>query len=298
MTRKLIAAAAALVMCFSMAACGNSDSSGKSDAISPWGNASSDAEEDSSKASESKNDESKADESKAEVTTASPAVTTARETTAEAVTTTEESKAEEPALTSEEPESQAEVTVSESEKTPSADGSFTVTGTGYTVEFSSKWVDFADLKDEIGQNTAEVAGEQFGLDTSEFAGMDSVVMYGAGEDEPSAVFNVVKPVVNAAFRSVKVSDLEEVLKLSIETQMAGTEGFDMKSKGIVKYNGEEFLELYTEYTIDDAVAKARQFFAIHGDKEFVISFSIPGEKYDELYDETEKVMKTFRFTEE
>ncbi|SDB55780.1 hypothetical protein SAMN02910317_02901 [Ruminococcaceae bacterium FB2012] len=305
MTRKILAAAAALVMCFSMVSCGDTDSSGKdskSGGVSPWGQAGGDDEESESKGTE-KEEESKAEskaESKEEKLT--PADTEAPESKAEEVV---ESKAEEPVdsqeevppLINEPEESKEEKTESEAEEiTPSA-GGITIKGTGYTVSFGEGWVDMAQYKDQIGQMTADAAKDNFGLDAGSFTGMDSVCMYKPNGGETVPVFNVIAPVTNALFKSVTVSQMESVLVKSLETQLAGTKGFKMESKGIKKYNGVEFLELYSEYELQGTTAKARQFFAFYGDKEYVISFSIPGDMYDTMLDETEKVMKTFKFTE-
>ena len=293
MTKKILAAAAAIVMCFALASCGSSDSSSSSSdsaASSAAEQVSSTAE---SKAEESKAEESVAEESKAEESKAEESK--AEESKAGAA---EESKAEEPA------ESEAEITISEAEpaaseaETVPSEGGFTIKGTGYTVEFSSDWTDMAEYKDKISSKTAEAAKQEYGLDASSFTGMNSVCAYKPQGGSQAPVFSVVEPVVNSLFKSVKIADLESALTLAMQQQMAGQEGFKLESKGIVNYNGTDFLELYTEYSLDSQVAKARQFFALNGDKEYVISFSIPGDMYDDFLSETEKVMKTFKFTED
>ena len=291
MTKKLTAAAAALVMCFTFASCGSTDTSDTSGAaVSPWGQTS---EAGSSAAGESKAEDSKAEESKAEESKAEES----KAEDSKAETVTEESKAGEPAESNAQPEeSKAEQTASEAETTP-AEGSFVVKGTGYTVEFGEGWMDMADIKDDFGKQSAAAAREKFGLDDSSFTGMDVVCAYKPDGVSQVPVFNVVDPVVNSLFKSVKIADLESALTMALQQQMAGQEGFKLENKGIVSYNGADFLELYTEYKTDTAVAKARQFFALNGDKEYVISFSIPGDMYDDFLSETEKVMKTFKFTE-
>ena len=292
MTKKLIAAAAALVMCFALVSCGDSDSSGGTNgaAALPWGQ-SSEAEssaDDESEAVGSKTEESKAEESKAEESKAEES---------KAETLPEESKADEPAESIAEPEeSKPEQTASEPDPTP-ADGGFIVKGTGYTVEFSSDWKNMVESKDQIGKNSAAIAEDQFGIDSSSFTGMDSVCAYKPDGVSQSPVFNVVSPITNSLFRSVKIKDLEQALTLSIKQQLANQEGFKLESKGIVSYNGFDFLELNSEYAINGTKTFARQFFALNGDKEYIISFSNPGGSDSDFWDETEKVMKTFRFTE-
>ena len=303
MIKKFLAAAAALVMCFTMVSCGDSDTSGKDSedsAATPWGQtADSKDSSEESKAEESKAEESKAEESEAEGSKAEeskPADTEAPESKAEVIVT-EESKPDSSVPEAADPAESKEETVSLSEVAPSA-GSFTVTGTGYTVSFGEGWTDMNQYKDQVGQMSADAAKEKFGIDSSSFAGMDTVCMYTAASGTNPPVFNVVAPVVNAAFKSVTISQLETVIVASIEKQMDGINGFKCENKGIKKYNGVDFLELYTEYDLGTMTAKARQFFALQGDKEYVISFSISGDMYDSMLDETEKVIKTFKFTEE
>ena len=296
--RRLLAAAAALVMCFALVSCGDTDSgkdeksSDSKTAASPWNGGNNDDDEKSKdeKESEAAKESEEEKESKAEP--------------AESKAEPEESKPEpqasepEPEVSEPEPEeSKAEPEESKAEPEPDDGSVLTVKGKGYTVSFGEGWEDMSEYKDQIGKNTADKAKDALNVDISSFAGMDVVVMYKPAPNENAPVFNVVEPVKNAAFSAVKTEDMEQILLLSLQKQMSGKEGFKIESKGVKEYNGEKFIELYTEYDIGTVKANARQFFAIHNSAEYVISFSITDDKYDAMYDETEKVMKTFKFTE-
>ncbi len=309
--KKLLALAVALTVCLSVTACGDSDSSG--DALSsenkPFGALSSSADSSvesteskagdtfSSKAENSKAETSKVETSKVEtskVETSKAETTAAVTSKAEEQTTAKaESKAETTTAKQEakEAESQAEPAVTEPQE------SFTVKGTGYTVEFGPDWVDMARYKDEMEKQTAGNASDMFGLDVSEFEGFDAVCAY-KPDGNACPVFNVADPVADPSLEGLTAADIETILVASIQQQYADVDGITFESRGIKDYNGEKFIELFTLYDNEDLHAKARQFFAVHNCTEYVISFSMPGDSYDALYDETEEIMKSFRFTEE
>ncbi len=304
--KKLLALAVALTVCLSVTACGDSDSSGDASssegkpfgALSSFADSSVESTESkaddtfSSKAENSKAENSKAETSKVETskaeTTAAVTSKAEEQTTAKAESKAETTTAKQEAK---EAESQAEPAVTEPQE------SFAVKGTGYTVEFGPDWVDMARYKDEMEKQTAGNASDMFGLDVSEFEGFDAVCAY-KPDGNACPVFNVADPVADQSLEGISAEDLEAMLLDSIRQQYNNVDGITFESRGIKDYNGEKFIELFTLYDNEDLHAKARQFFAVHNNTEYVISFSMPGDSYDALYDETEEIMKSFRFTEE
>ena len=301
-----------MMMCFSLAACGSTDSSsdGSEPAVkSPWGQPASSAESVEDKESslaESSAEESEPEGSSAEKPESEPE--SKADTSKPEETAPPESKAEEPVTEASKAESEPEPAESKAEPQPAesqadaqpaddGDISFTLNGSGYTVSFGEGWTDITDKKDTMAKQSADKAGELLNIDRSNFTGMDTVCYYNSQAGETPPVFNVLEPVTNPLFEAVKTEDLEQMMILTLQQQLQGQEGVKVGSNGIKEYNGVKFIEIFSEYDTADLKVKARQFFALHGSTQYLISFSIPGDRYDEMYDETEKVMNTFRFTD-
>ncbi len=267
--QRAAAVAAVSVICLSMAACGDTDKGSSAESVAA---AASLAAEISSAAESSS--VSEAESSSRAEDTESPAEQ--KESAAD------ESKAE----TKEEP----------AENDSAADEGFTLTGTGYTVSFGEGWTDMSDRMDEMGRQAADDAQSR-GIDASEFEGMDLAVVYKPNGSQ-CPVFNVMKPVYDKALQGLNAENLEQMLLLSMEQQERSANGVAFEGKGIAEYNGEKFVELRSEYDNGTSKSIARQFYAVHNCLQYVITFSVPAEMFDELYDETERIMNTFKFTEE
>lgn len=301
--KKFSAVFLSLALCISMTACGSTDSSdddGDTGAATPWG-AAAESKADKSEADEDSEAESKADVSKAEEpkTDVSKADEPASQPEPEISEPEPEASEPEPEVSEPEPEvSEPEPESTPDEPAPSGNGTI-VKGLNYTFEISGKWVDASNMADNISGQTSKEVQEKLGMDTSSYSGMEIICYYDDGDESDNyPMFNSMKPVQNSAFKLIDIEQYADVLFKSIESQAGTASGITVKKKGISTYGGVKFLELETSYDLGgDLAARARQFFGFVGEYEYVFSFSIPSAQFDEMQEETEKIMKTLKFTE-
>ncbi|MBR6872335.1 MAG: hypothetical protein IKN17_02375 [Ruminococcus sp.] len=299
--KKFSAVFLSLALCISMTACGSTDSSdddGDTGAATPWG-AAAESKADKSEADEDSEAESKADVSKAEEPKTDVSKADEPASQPEPEISEPEPSEPEPEVSEPEPEvSEPEPESTPDEPAPSGNGTI-VKGLNYTFEISGKWVDASNMADNISGQTSKEVQEKLGMDTSSYSGMEIICYYDDGDESDNyPMFNSMKPVQNSAFKLIDIEQYADVLFKSIESQAGTASGITVKKKGISTYGGVKFLELETSYDLGgDLAARARQFFGFVGEYEYVFSFSIPSAQFDEMQEETEKIMKTLKFTE-
>lgn len=272
MSKKLLAMLLSMALCLSFAACGEKDDDDDDVKSSKSDNSKSasvdDSKDDKSEDDESKKDDAKDDESKKD------------EGTKDDVSKVDESM---------EDNSKAE------EFVPEGKGEW-AEGTGYKVFVGENWVNFDEYKTMIEEQIKETSKDQFNIESN--LNMEICFYYNDGDFTDGApCFNILKPQKNAAFKSVKLRDLQSTLDKQMTTQYQVIAGATVDCNGIVELGGLDALEYVSSATVSGTSLKARQYYVLNGEYMYTITFSIPADQYDGLKDDMDNILKSLKFTE-
>ena len=303
MSKKFLAALLSLAMCFSLAACGSSDDDEESSSKKSTKKKSSvttvvddDDDDDDSSKSKKKKTTAETEEPDDETETETEKVTE-KETETEKVTEKQLDPDNETRT-----EKQTEPEPDESKPEPVApSGTTRHDGTGYYFYISSDWLDFDKQKDEIMSSMSDIAKQKFGVDTDSNSQMETCFYYNDGNlDDGSTNFNILKPQHNAAYKQLSMDQFAPLFEKALNTQAEGIEGYSFVSNGVKKIGNNKFLEIVANYEMDEVLdgnVKAKQFFALHGEYMYTISFSCPAKDFDSMQPEIDKIMETLTFTD-
>ncbi len=302
MMKKVLAAAAALVMCFSMVACGDSASSGdsKGDAASPWSDSSAEeSKAEESKAEESKAEESKAEESKAEESKAEESQ--AEESKAEE-SQAEESKAEEP-LINEPEESKAEESKadeskadeSKAEETPAASGNV-LKGTNYTMTFPDNWLEFKAYKEKVNEamkkeGKSAIMLQPFGSEYAYYCADDLNI-----EDGVTYLYTA-KPSTMSAYKGHSVT--EDTFKNALESTIQNSyKSGKLESSSTIKVGGADALKYEGVIPNNGIDYKTIVIITLSGSTLYQYGFATPVSDYSARSGDLDAILNSVTFTEE
>ncbi|MBR4555181.1 MAG: hypothetical protein IKO27_06255 [Ruminococcus sp.] len=319
-SKKIIAAILSMVVCLSMAACGDSSSSSSSSKADSSAASVAESKAEESTAEESKAEESKAEESVADTETqpaeseaepveseAEPVESEAEpvESEAEPVESEaepeeseaepEESEAEPDESEAEPEESEAEPDESEAEPAPSGDAGV-VKGDGYEVQLPARWMEFESYKtkltDALKKDGKTLIGffKPIGVDFAYYNSEDL-------ENTDGVATFCGKAQKNSLFKSVKLADLEAQLTPTVESKYSSVEGLKFEKKTDVKVGGADAIEYDASGTLNGIAFKDRQYVVLNGDLLMTFSFSVPESDYDALSGDIDQILGAVKFTE-
>ena len=294
--KRMLAAMSAIVMCFSFAACGSSDSSSEADSKSSA--ASSQAEE--SKAEESKAEESKAEESKAEESTAAPEESTEVSEVSEVEIEVSEAEPEvseaEPEVSEAEPEvSEAEPEESKAEAAPSADGN-TLNGKGYTITFPDNWLEFKAYKDKVNEamkaeGKTAIMLQPFGSEFAYYCAEDLNIEDGV------TYFYTSKPSTMSAYKGHSIT--EDTFKNALDSSIQSSyKSGTLESTDTIKVGGADALKYVGVIPNNGIDYKTVVIVALSGSTLYQYGFAAPAADFSARSGDLDAILNSVKYTEE